>query len=142
MNFKDCLRNGLIKKDLSAKDRVNESIEIAIRFLESAKKNLAIEEFEMAEIATYNSIFHSARSLLFNNGYIERSHICLVTALRALYNKNQPFLDLLNTFDKVRISRHNVQYRGSLVNKEEAEFVLDFAKTFLEKTKEIIDLKK
>jgi len=142
MNFKDCLRNGLIKKDPSAKDRVNKSIEIATRFLESARRNLEIEEFEMAEIATYNSIFHSARSLLFSNGYIERSHICLITALRYLYNKNQSILDLLNTFDKLRISRHNVQYGGLLVDKEEAEFVLDFAKMFLEKTKEIIGLKK
>jgi uncharacterized protein (UPF0332 family) len=142
MNFKDCLRNGLIKKDPSTKDRVKKSIEIAIRFLESAKKNLEIEEFEMAEIAAYNSIFHSARSLLFNNGYIERSHVCLITALRFLYNKDQSLLDLLNTFDKIRISRHNVQYGGSLVNKEEAEFVIDFAKMFLEKTKEIIYPKK
>jgi len=141
MNFKDCLRNGLIKKDASAKDRVKKSIEIATRFLHSSKKNIDMEEFEMAAIAAYNSIFHSARSLLFNNGYIERSHVCLIVALRVLYDKNQPLLDLLNTFDKIRISRHNIQYGGSLVNKEEAEFVLDFAKTFLEKTEEIIKLK-
>jgi len=141
MNFKDCLRNGLIKKDASAKDRIKKSIEIATRFLHSSKKNIDMNEFEMAAIAAYNSIFHSARSLLFNNGYIERSHVCLIVALKTFYNKNQSLLDLLNTFDKIRISRHNIQYGGSLVNREEAEFVLDFAKIFLEKTEEIIKAK-
>ena len=141
MNFKDCLTNGLIKKDASAKDRIKKSIEIATRFLHSSKKNIDMNEFEMAAIAAYNSIFHSARSLLFNNEYTERSHVCLIVALKALYNKNQSLLDLLNTFDKIRISRHNIQYGGSLVNREEAEFVLDFAKIFLEKTEEIIKAK-
>jgi uncharacterized protein (UPF0332 family) len=139
MNFNDCLRNGFIKKDTSAKDRVKKSIEIAIRFLHSAKKNIDMQEFEMATIAAYNSIFHSARSMLFYNGYVERSHVCLIVALKTLYNKNQDILDLLNTFDKIRISRHNIQYGGSLVNKKDTEFVLDFAKMFLEESKKTIN---
>ena len=52
-----------------AKERVERSLEIAKRFLTAAKKNLGIEEFEIAEIASYNSLFHSARALLFNKGY-------------------------------------------------------------------------
>ena len=76
-----------------AKERVERSLEIAKRFLTAAEKNLGIEEFEIAEIASYNSLFHSARALLFNKGYIERSHACLVTALRSLYNKDQILLD-------------------------------------------------
>lgn len=139
MNFNDCLRNGFIKKDTSAKDRVKKSIEIAIRFLHSAKKNIDMQEFEMATIAAYNSIFHSAISMLFYNGYVERSHVCLIVALKTLYNKNQDILDLLNTFDKIRISRHNIQYGCSLVNKKDTEFVLDFAKMFLEESKKTIN---
>ena len=140
MNFKDCLEKRLIRKDIYAKERVERSLEIAERFLIAAKKNLGIEEFEMAEIASYNSLFHSARALLFNKGYIERSHACLVTALRSLYNKDQTLLDLLNTFDKIRISRHQIQYNGLLANKEDVEFVYDFAKRFLEKTKDILGI--
>lgn len=141
MNFKDCLQKGYIRRDLSAKERVDKSLEISSRFLGSAKKNLDIEEFEMSEIASYNSIFHSARSSLFNMGYVERSHICLIIALRSLYRKNHALIDLLNTFDKIRISRHNIQYGGLLVDREEAEFVYNFAQQFLEKSKRIISRK-
>ena len=46
MNFKDCLSKGLIRKDKSAPERVNKSLEIAKRFLTSSKKNLEIKELE------------------------------------------------------------------------------------------------
>ena len=138
MNFKDCLSKGLIRKDKSAPGRVKKSLEIAERFLSSAKKNIEIEELEMAEIAAYNSIFHSARSLLFKKEYIERSHICVILALKELYKSNHELIELLNTFDKIRISRHNIQYGGILIDREEAEFVYEFTKQFLEKTKKIV----
>ena len=141
MNFKECLSKGLLKKDTTASGRVRKSLEIAERFLSSAKNNLKIEELEMSEIASYNSIFHSARSLLFNKSYTERSHICVIIALKELYNKNPELIDLLNTFDKIRISRHNIQYGGLMIDKEEAEFVINFAKQFLEITKKIVNMK-
>ena len=141
MNFKDCLSEVLIRKDKSAPGRVKKSLEIAERFLLSAKKNIEIEELEMSEIAAYNSIFHLSRSLLFKKGYTERSHICVILALKEFYKNNHELIDLLNTFDKIRISRHNIQYGGTLIDREEAEFVYDFAKQFLSKTRKIINEK-
>jgi uncharacterized protein (UPF0332 family) len=138
MNLRDCLSKGLIKKDKSAPERVKNSLEISERFLSSSMKNIEIDEFEMAEIASYNSIFHSARSLLFKKGYTERSHICVILALKDFYKNNHELIDLLNTFDKIRISRHNIQYGGTLIDVKEADFVYEFAKQFLEKTKKII----
>ena len=138
MNFRDCLSKKLIKRDKSAPERVSKSLKIAERFLLSADKNIEIEELEMSEIASYNSIFHSARSLLFRRGYTERSHICVILALKELYKDYPELISLLNTFDKIRISRHNIQYGGALIDIEEAKFVYEFAKQFLEKTKTII----
>ncbi len=92
----------------------------------------------MAEIASYNAIFHSARALLFNKGYTERSHFCVILALKELYKNDYELINSLNTFDKIRISRHNIQYGGISINKKEAEFVYDFAKEFLEKTKKVL----
>ena len=138
MNFNDCLSKGLIKKDKSAPERVKKSLEIAERFLISAKKNIEIDELEMSEIASYNSIFHSARSLLFKKEHIERSHICVILALKEFYKNNHELIELLNTFDKIRISRHNIQYGGTLIDIEEVDFVYDFAKQFLENTRKTI----
>ena len=80
-------------------------------------------------MAAYNSAFHAARALLFAKGYTERSHFCLGVALRGLYSGK--IIDLLKIFDKIRLSRHNVQYGGALVSEDEAEFVIEFARDFL-----------
>lgn len=135
MKFQECLDRGLIKRDPKAVERVENSLKIAERFLKSARKNIEIEEYEMAEIAAYNSAFHSARALLFAKGYVERSHYCLSIALKYLYRERGKILELINTFDKIRLSRHNIQYGGLLVSREEAEFVVGFAEEFLKVAK-------
>jgi len=135
MNFEECLSKGYIKKDSQASERIQSALEISHRFLSSAKKNIDIEEYEMAELASYNATFHAARALLFRKGYIERSHLCVIVALKNLYKTDARLAELLNTFDKIRISRHNVQYGGTLVKKNEAHFVIDFATEFLEQTR-------
>ena len=129
MKLEECRDRGLIKKDPLASERVESSLMIAERFLRSSNRNLEIDEYEMAEMAAYNSAFHAARALLFAKGYTERSHFCLGVALRGLYKGK--IIDLLKTFDKIRLSRHNVQYGGALVSEDEAVFVIDFARDFL-----------
>lgn len=127
MNFPECESRGLIRKDPGAPSRVPGSLDSAVRFLEAARKNIGIREFEMAEIAAYNSAFHSARALLFSLGYIERSHACLTTALNHLVRNDDEIHSLILTLDKLRLSRHNVQYGNSLVLPDEATFAADFA---------------
>jgi uncharacterized protein (UPF0332 family) len=129
MRLEECLDKGLIKEDPLAGERVESSLMIAERFLRSSNRNLEINEYEMAEMAAYNSAFHAARALLFAKGYTERSHFCLGVALRGLYRGK--IIDLLKIFDKIRLSRHNVQYGGALVSKDEALFVINFAQDFL-----------
>ncbi len=131
MNFKECLKKGLIKKDPTAVERVNKSLEISERFLSAALKNYEIEEFEIVELAAYNSAFHSARALLFAKGLTERNHHCLFMAVRELYKDKEEIADMMITLDRIRLIRHNVQYGGATVDKEDAEFVLRFAERLL-----------
>ncbi|MEN6611351.1 MAG: HEPN domain-containing protein [Methanoregulaceae archaeon] len=132
MNFSECEARGLIRKDSSASSRVPGSLDTSARFLSAARKNIGIREFEMAEIAAYNSAFHSARALLFSLGYLERSHACLTTALNHLIRDDEEIRNFISTLDKLRLSRHNVQYGGSLVLPDEAAFAADFAGRFHE----------
>jgi len=53
-----------------------------------------------------------------------------------LYGKRIKILELINTFDKIRLSRHNVQYGGFLVSGEEAEFVAMIAEEILKVARE------
>jgi uncharacterized protein (UPF0332 family) len=130
VNFTECEERGYVRRDPTAPSRVPVSLDSAARFLTSAKKNILIKEFEMAEIAAYYSAFHSARALLFSQGYLERSHTCLVTAVSYLYKGDKEIQNFAATLDKLRLSRHNVQYGGSLVLPDEAEFAAAFAKRF------------
>jgi len=141
MNMNDCLSKGYIKPDPKAAERIPSSLEVAERFLISAQKNLNINEYEMSELASYNTIFHAARALLFNKGYIERSHVCVIITLKELYPQDHELSELLNTFDKIRITRHNIQYGGNLVKKTEAVFVIDFAERFVKKSKAMLKTK-
>lgn len=138
MEFEDCLERGFIIRNNKAKDRVRNSIEISKKFLGSAKKNFDIKEYETTVLLAYNSIFHTSRALLFNKGYVEKSHFCLIIALRNLYKEDKHILDFLNAIDKVRLSRHEIQYRGVFADDREARFVLDLARQFLDYAKNLL----
>lgn len=130
MNLTDCKMKGLIKKDPEAPSRIKKSIEISERFLKEAKGNHKMEYYGACELLAYNSSFHSARALLFSKGYRERSHACLITALFSFFEGDAEISDSLGAFDQLRLSRHNVQYGGELVDKEEAETAVEFAENF------------
>jgi uncharacterized protein (UPF0332 family) len=88
MNWKECEAEKLIKLDSRARNRIPVSLSTAERFLHSAGNNLEIDEYEIVELAAYNSAFRSARALLFPKGYIERSRTCLSIALKYLYKED------------------------------------------------------
>ncbi|MCK4269841.1 MAG: HEPN domain-containing protein [Methanogenium sp.] len=127
MRWRDCLKKGLIRPDPLAKNRVPGSLETAERFLHAAENTLEIDEYEMAQIAAYNSAFHSARGVLFAGGYTERSHACLAVVLSEFCRENKELARMGATLDKMRIARHNVQYGGGLVKRDEAAFSVRFA---------------
>jgi len=140
MDFEGCIRKGLIRKNKIVKNRVKKSLEISKKFLSSANKNFKIQEYETSVMVAYNSIFHSCRTLLFNKGYIEKSHFCLSLALKSLYKKDKKLTQFLNIIDKIRLSRHEIQYRGETANRSESKFVLDIAKDLLSYTKKLLNI--
>ena len=86
MNFEDCIKKGLIKREPEAESWVKKEINTAERFLKSARRTMEIEEYNVAELAAYLAAFHATRALLYAKGFKERSHMCLGIAVRALYD--------------------------------------------------------
>jgi len=111
MNFEDCIKKGLIKREPEAKSWVKKEIDTAERFLKSAKRTMGIEEYDVAELAAYLSAFHATRALLYAKGFKERSHVCLGIAIKALYD-DEMLKEYMNTFDRIREMRHGIQYLG------------------------------
>ena len=106
-------------------------MELAERFLERTKGNFALEYFDVAFLLAYNSMFHSARALLFSLGVKERSHFAMIEFLKYKFKNNREIYEFLNVLDSYRILRHAIQYSGSLCSKEDAKEAFRDAGKFL-----------
>ena len=83
--FEECLEKGKIKRFSRAKALVGKEIEAAAWDLERAGKSLSDKDYKWSTIQSYYSMFHSGRALIYRKGYREKSHYCLIVALRHLY---------------------------------------------------------
>lgn len=128
MNFEECIKKGLIRRDSTAG-----------RFLKSAKRTMEIEEYNVAEIAAYLAAFHATRALLYAKGYKERSHVCLGIAVRELYD-DEAIREHMITFDRIREMRHEIQYLGREPSKEECEFAFSFASELIDLVKKALNI--
>ena len=77
--------------------------------LEDAAESLERKKFKWAIVQGYYSMFHSARALLFNRGYREKSHYALLAAIRELYS-NTIERSLLQEFEHGMFLRQEADY--------------------------------
>ena len=139
MSLEDCKKRGQIKINHQAINRVTKEISTAERFLKSAENVLKIKEYDLTIISSYNSCFHFLRALLFKNKYVEKSHFCLIEAIKEFYKKDEELQNLLKLFDQIRSSRHEIQYGGIFSDKQEAENILEFNKDLRKKVLNILN---
>ncbi len=86
-------------------------------------------------------MFHSARALLYSNNLREKSHFCLIEAIRVLYvDKGLLGCWLIETFRKAKRLREEADYYGEF-SQENAQDLLYKAKEFLDETRDILKTK-
>jgi len=115
---------------------VLKEIDGAISDLEEAKDSLSRKKFKWATIQGYYSMFHAARALLYSKGFREKSHYALLVALRELFS-NQLGTQYIRNFDEAMSLREEADY-GLIFSEEGAKEVIDDAKKFSNKAKEIL----
>lgn len=136
--FQECLRKGKIQEFSRGKSLVEKELITAEKDLIDAKDSLEREKYKWATIQFYYSIFHSARALLYTKNYRERSHYCLIIALRALYvDKKLLSASLVEGLQRAKTLRENADYYDEW-SKDAAESLLKVAEEFLTEAKEII----
>lgn len=139
--FEECLKTGKIRLFPKAKEKVKIEIAAAEEDLKEAEDRLKHEKFKYATIDAYYSLFHSARALLYREGYRERSHYCLKVAIKALHvEKGRLDKEFLEYFDEALGLREAADYQ-SLYSKEGAERAILGAREFLKKAKEVLKIK-
>ena len=127
-----------ITKIKPEKEVVLKEIEAAEYDLKKAQKTLDDNDAKWATVKAYYSIFHSARALLYSAGYREKSHRALLAALNELFVKTSKLpTDLLLAFEDGMDLREEADY-GQTFSQESASDLIDDAKAFLAKAKDIL----
>lgn len=136
-----CIREKLLRKIPPSKEKAEGSIKTAYKWAEEAEKNLKSEAFNSSVISSYLAMFHSARSILFFDGFREKSHYCIARYLEEKYVKKglleKKWIELLDHYREIR---HDDQYSISFfTTKEEAEGMLKTAKEFVERINKLLN---
>ena len=131
----------LIRRIPKAKQKAQESIKTSKDWLQEAKNNFESQSFRSCMLSCYLAMFHSARSILFINGFREKSHFAVARFLEDKYTRKglleEKWIKLL---DHYREARHDDQYSTSFfITREESERALEFTKQFVEKMKELLE---
>ncbi|MCG2707965.1 MAG: HEPN domain-containing protein [Candidatus Omnitrophica bacterium] len=131
-NYNSCIKEGLLRKIPPSKDKADQSLKKAREWLIDAQNSLNAKAFNPSIIASYMAMFHSARCILFFDGFREKSHACVARYLEEKYVKlgklDKKWVELL---DYCRQIRHNDQYDLSFFStQEDTENALKSAKDF------------
>ena len=112
---------------------VAKELRTAAEDLEAAKLGLKSNNYKWPTIQAYYSQFHSARALLYLMRYREKSHYCLLVAIKELFVKPGLLeIELADAFYTSMILRENADYRSDY-SESGAENVIDSAAIFLER---------
>ncbi len=83
--FTNCLNTRGLRPFTADVSMVRKELLESGKDLESARKSLLEQDYKWAIIKAYYSMFHAARSLILSEGYIEKSHDCLIVAVEELF---------------------------------------------------------
>ena len=106
--------------------------------LKDAKESVAKKKFKWATIQGYYSMFHSARAMLFAEGYREKSHHALLLAIREIYS-NDIGPSLIRDFEHALYLRQDADY-GLKFSKDGALNVIETAVKFYERAVVILKI--
>jgi len=135
--FKECLERGRIRRFASGKELAPQELRQAAQDLKAAGESYKAGGFKWSTIQSYYAMFHTARALLYRAGYRERSHYCLIVALRELYvSRRKVDLRFVESLQLGKTLRENADYYGRF-SREGAEKMLSDARAFLKAARAI-----
>ena len=138
--FKQCIENKKIIPFATGKKLVNKEIAVAQSDLSEAKAGYENERYKWSTVQAYYAMFHAARALVYSKDYREKSHYCLVVALRALFVDEgkmdaQLVRDLLNAMNLRESADYDAEFSQS-----GAKAVIASADKFIQKAVEILGI--
>jgi len=137
-DFERCIKERRLTKIKPSKEMIQKEVESAEYDLERARNSLGEEDFKWAVVQSYYSMFHAAKAIVLKRGYREKSHFCLIVALRELYVKEDRLnAEMVENLELCKSLRHEADY-GLTYHQESAETALKYAKEFLNEVLKLI----
>lgn len=126
-----------MRRDRPDLEKSKRSIEVAEAKLNEAERAFSHRLLDATVVLAYTTMFHAARAILFKDGIVEKSHVCLIEYLREKYvNTGRLSESLINTLDSIRIDRHETLYGLETESSEiDARYCLNKAREFLSTVK-------
>jgi uncharacterized protein (UPF0332 family) len=140
MNVSECLEQGILAKAKPDLEKAKSSIMMAEHKLELAQTEFEHQIFEGAIINAYASMFHSARALLFKDGFKERSHFAVYIFVNEKYS-NKIERKYLRELNSLRLTRHELMYgleKSTEIQESNADTAIKMAEGFLKAIQKIV----
>ena len=138
--FNSCLSKNKVVKFTAAKKLVPGELKAAQEDLKVASDSLRSGHEKWATVQAYYAMFHTARALLYSKGYREKSHYCLIVAMKALFvSDGRLDVTLVEAFGMAKVLRENADYDNEY-SKESAKSLVEKAKKFLSAGKKILEV--
>lgn len=138
LEFKKCLERGKIKKFSPGKKLAGKELRLAGEDLKISLKSLSDKNYKWSIIQSYYSMFHSARALLYSKSYREKSHFCLIEAIRTLFVETGEInVSLAESLLEAKNLREAADYYGDF-SEINCKKLIKKAEEFLETAKAII----
>lgn len=129
--FDDCLKRGKIIHFPSAKKLATKELDVARADLLASQHSLKKKNYKWATVQAYYTMFHAARTLLYHKGYREKSHYCLILAMKAFYvSEGILEIRLVESLQMAKAMREGADYENTFDAKS-AKALVEQAGQFL-----------
>ncbi len=136
--FECCIKERRLIKIKPSNEMIQKELESAEYDFERARNSFEEGDFKWAAVQSYYSMFHAAKALVLKRGYREKSHFCLIIALKELYVKEDKLnAELVENLELCMSLRHEADY-GLTYHQESAETAIKYAEEFLNTALKII----
>jgi len=140
-DFNECMKKGLIRKTVPSRSKAKKSLEASLKWLEESEKNFKSDALKSSLLSAYLAVFHAARSILFFDGYREKSHACVARYLEERYVREgllEPkWVEMLDHFREIR---HADQYSFNFsASEDESEDAIKKSREFVFRMKKLLD---
>jgi uncharacterized protein (UPF0332 family) len=141
MSLEELLRDRKIERVVASEKLARDSLRLAKRDLESAKRNFAEKDYDWSLAIAYNAMLQSGKALMLSKGYRaagQYKHVAVLEFVHEAFGRELTGR-LTDVFNRLRKKRHRVVYEeAGAVSEQEAKNAIRWAEDFVSKTAEIL----